>query len=350
VGYINYPSDLQQTGLRIKTKDGTASSFSTDKIAYLGSGQFTNIAVDQNGVLHYSFVDFAQNTVNHVSSSDGGQSFSATHLIYNAQNLFPNGGAAQVNDRENSAPSMAIDGLGNLHLVWNDFPANESLPLAFYSYSTDGGNTWSTPLDLTTIFPNRVFMPVVSAFGSRITIAGNVLDSAKLSEYHLALSDDGGVNFAPSIVMSSATTNFASIGTQPFVGDYSSSVRTHCNIYSLWTDCRSNDCKQYVAKYNQCANVGLVELTPVESSFQMQAIYPNPAKDNAQIAINSIDGQSLSLEIIDVNGRILTREELQIRKGENLFPVDVIQLKPGNYFIKLTDQTGVYYTRTLVKE
>lgn len=348
IGYINYPFDLQQTGLKVKRKAASSNSFSPQTLAYSGNGQFTNIGLDKSGTLHYTFVDIQMNNIYHVSSTDAGQTFSNPHLIYNAQNVFPQGNGT-VNSRENAAPSLAIDGDDNLHLVWGDFPNGQALPPSFYSISTDGGTTWSTPVDLTTIFSGSVFMPVVSAHGDRISIAGNVLTTDKKSEYYIALSDDNGSNFANSVKMSSGITDFAAIGLNNFVGDYSSSVRTHCTIYSLWTDCRANGCKQYIAKYNQCANVGLVELTPIESSFRVSSLYPNPVKENITIAITSEERNEGELKVIDAQGRILMTKNISLELGKNEHQLSTSDLEAGSYFIRFSDKSGVFMTRTFVK-
>lgn len=349
VGYINYPFDLQQTGLKVKVKTPGSNSFSAETVAYQGSGQLTNIATDANGIVHYTFVDLALNTINHVSSSDGGQSFSNTHLIANGQNVFPQGNF-KINDRENSAPSLAIDGANNLHLVWGEFPAGDTLPASYYSKSTDGGLNWSNPIELSSIFNDKVFMPVVSAYENRISISGNVLSNDKKSEYYLALSDDNGANFSWPVKLSSGITDFVSTGLQSFVGDYSSSVRTYCTIYSLWTDCRANGCKQYIGKYDQCANVGLVELTPIESNFSMDDIYPNPVIDKLHISIQSKINGSLKLEVMDASARILKTQDYDLVEGENNLSLDVIGLKAGNYFVKTSNSEGTFFTRTFVKD
>lgn len=349
VGYINYPFNNQQSGLRVRSKLSGQNSFSPAVTAYAGGGQLTNIGVDSNGILHYTFCDIVLDMVYHVSSVDGGQTFSTPHLINNGVNLFPNTSNSFVNDRENAAPSLAIDGANNLHLVWGEFPNNQQ-PLGYYSVSTNGGQTWSTPLDLSTLFGSSVFMPVVSAKNNRVTIGSNILDFAKKSEYHIITSSNNGTSFASPVKVSSGITDFTAIGLTPFVGDYSSAVRTNCNIYSLWTDCRANGCKQYIAKYDECLSTGLAELTPINSTFSLSNIFPVPTVNVLNLVIESQIVDNLIIEIYNNSGQKVKSENYLVNNGENRIELKLDEVSSGQYIMRLINKNGTYITRTFIKK
>jgi hypothetical protein len=347
IGYINYPFNVAQTGLKVKRKVAGQNSFSAASTAYAGSGQLTNIAVDSNGVLHYTFADIAANQLFHVSSTDGGQTFSSSHLVSSVANPFPSGIA--INDRENSAPSLAIDGRNNLHLVWGSFPSSSQQPDSYYSLSIDNGNTWSSPLNLTTLFGSNVFMPVVSVKNNHITIAGNVLDAQDKSAYTIVSSFDNGVAFSPPVKVSSGIVDFAAVGQGVFVGDYSSGVRTNCMIYSLWTDCGTNGCKQYVSKYDECNATGVTELTAIESTFSLKNIYPIPAKDYLNLSINSQIKDNLKIEVYNSIGQKVIDETEFLIKGDNKEKLFIGDIKSGNYILRLINDNGTLLTRNFVK-
>ena len=349
IGYINYPFNLQNTGLKVKRKAAGQSNFSPEVTAYPGNGQLTNITFDQNDVLHYSFVDIATNTVNHTSSSDNGQTFSSPNLIYNGNNLFPQSNY-KINDRENAAPSLAIDGSNKLHLVWGDFLFNETLPSSFYSNSSDGGATWSIPVELNTIFGGQVFMPIISAKNNHVSISGNLLDSTKKSIYHIASSNDNGQNFSTPLSISAGVTDFNQIGNDIFVGDYSSGIRTDCAIYSLWTDCSSNGCKQYIARYDECLSLGLNELTPIENHYTIQNIYPNPSIHEVQLEIQAQNSDELTLEIYNSAGQVVNTTSFVINTGLNNKIINIEQLKSGVYILKTTGAEGIFNTRIFTKQ
>ncbi|MCH2225259.1 MAG: T9SS type A sorting domain-containing protein [Crocinitomicaceae bacterium] len=349
VGYINYPSAITNTGLKVKVKNGGNNQFGSESVAYSGNGHFTNISTDNNGVLHYTFADIQQNKILHVSSNDGGQTFSSPNTIYNGSDLFPSNAANhKINERENAAPSFAIDGDNNLHLVWNDFLPNELQPTSFYSRSTNGGLNWSTPLILDTIFPGNVFMPTVSAFGNRVSIGGNVLNDNDSSEYYIILSSNGGQSFNASAKLSSGITDFNAIGLSVFVGDYSSAARTACTIYNLWTDCRSNGCKQYIAKYNECEHLNVVELTPIDSDFSIN-VYPTITDNIVNVELESETTGNFEFAIYSLNGNKVFEKVYTAKSGTSTYEIGVPNLTSGAYLLMVSDQKNTITTRRFFK-
>ncbi len=76
-------------------------------------------------------------------------------------------------------------------------------------------------------------------------------------------------------------------------------------------------------------------LLPVSSFI----IYPNPSQDNLQIAINSIKAQASQLEILDAQGRLLSKETITLVQGENIKNVSINHLPGGLYFVKVLNQS-----------
>jgi len=81
-----------------------------------------------------------------------------------------------------SFPTMAIDKSGNLYVVWEQAPtdANSNIigdTVLMYSYSTDEGNTWSTPVQIDTsgspdgVLHNNVFAWIAAGDDGRVNIA-----------------------------------------------------------------------------------------------------------------------------------------------------------------------------------
>lgn len=348
VGYINYPFNTQNTGLKLKRKTSLQSGFGPENLVYPGNGQLTNLLVDQNGVIHYTFADILQDKIYHVSSSDGGQSFTNPHLIFDAIKVFPRTNF-KINNRENAAPSLAIDNQNHLHLVWSDYPPNSNLPKSYYSRSVDNGVTWSTALDLETLFSDAVYIPVVSAYGNKVTISGNIVNSQKISNYKTVTSLNNGVNFNPPKSITTGTINFDSTGPGAFVGDYSSSARLECNIFSMWTHCNNNGCKQYISRYNDCLPTQVTELTPLNSSFYLNQIYPNPVQDILNLNIQSNKTDQLRIEIYDLSGKLLYESSTSIIDGTNEVNINLAHISSGLFQLKLTNQDHIFITRNILK-
>lgn len=80
-------------------------------------------------------------------------------------------------------------------------------------------------------------------------------------------------------------------------------------------------------------------------------VAPNPAVNgttnlviDAKTTVNNV-----SLQIVDINGRVVNAAAMQIRQGFNQYPVQVQHLNTGLYFIRLEGE-GVYQTVKFIKE
>ena len=347
IAYINY-TQYRSDGLKVRSKASGDKTFSNQVMAYQGLGQLSNIMVDGNGMLHYIFADLSSNKLGHVSSSDGGKSFSLIHSISDAGLLIPT--SFYINTRENAAPSLAIDGANNLHVVWNDF-IDGGFPKSYYSKSNDGGLSWlQTSLDISKKFNGNVFMPTVSAINNRVSISAYVLDDNKKSEFYIVSSNDYGQSFSPPFKVSTALTDFNLIGKDIFIGDYTSSARTNCLVYGVRTDARTKGQKLYVSKFNDCAAWGIQEITPINATYSLENLYPVPAHDFLNLDLNSEIADQISIDIMDVQGKIISSEKEIVSTGKNVFSINVVQLAAGNYLLKMVNKHNVYLTRMFAKK
>lgn len=345
IGYINYPFNMAETGLKVKSKLPNEAGFSDANLAYNGTGQFTNIGVDGNGILHYTFCDGTLDNVYHVSSSDGGQTFSNPHLIKNGVRLSPQSNYF-LNERENAAPSLAIDGDNNLYLVWNEFPIG-SFPTSFFSSSTDGGATWSNPVNLESLFDKVAFMPVVSAKGDNVTIGCYGVDADKKANYYIINSDNNAATFTDPLMVSSGITDFAQIGLAEFVGDYTTSTRTNCVIYNTWSDYRSGN-RQYISKLDVCASAGVYELTPVESTYYLNLTYGMENK-TITVDVKSSVNDVLLFEIYSLDGKKVYSRTNQIQEGTTVLTIPMSGFSNGKYLCYSSNQKGIVTTKLIEK-
>lgn len=351
IGYVNFAPGGSESHMKVKTKEAGSNTLSEAVTAYFSVGQFTNLKVDGQGVLHYTFCNFNTDRVHHVSSSDGGQTFDQIHIVHRGDILAPRsvgGATAFINERENAAVSLAIDRKDYLHLVWSDFPDGE-FPNSYYSRSTDGGATWSTPLDLSTEFGDNTYMPNITSYEDRISITAFVMDNSKTGDYYVLPSGDNGDTFLDPIKVSSAQTNLTFFKDN-FIGDYNTSVRTRCDVYSAYTDCRANGCKLYVSKIDECAITSVQELTPLSANFSLNKYYPSPAIDQLTIDIDMTENNTLSVEVYDLEGKQVYRGSQQVVKGNNIFTVGLSDVAAGSYLLKLVNEQEVFVTRLFTKQ
>lgn len=64
-------------------------------------------------------------------------------------------------------------------------------------------------------------------------------------------------------------------------------------------------------------------------------LYPNPATDQFQISYNSLQANTVYLQIIDMQGRILRQQTIISQRGINQVEVSLSQLPMGVYICRL---------------
>lgn len=67
-------------------------------------------------------------------------------------------------------------------------------------------------------------------------------------------------------------------------------------------------------------------------------IYPNPGKDQITIELYALAGNSVTLTVYDVQGRLI--ETFKVREYQKLFILKTSSYESGQYFLKCTDNTG----------
>ena len=75
----------------------------------------------------------------------------------------------------------------------------------------------------------------------------------------------------------------------------------------------------------------------VESSLEC-TLYPNVVIDNlVNLNINSEKVRKVDIEIVDINGRILQKQEEQLLFGKNHILINLINLAKGTYYMRVND-------------
>lgn len=91
--------------------------------------------------------------------------------------------------------------------------------------------------------------------------------------------------------------------------------------------------------------------TSIENVSAITAIklYPVPTAEKLQVEFNTNTGLALTLELVNINGSILTQKKLKTNQGNNIETFDVATLSSGIYFLKITDGNSIWSER-FVKE
>jgi hypothetical protein len=95
---------------------------------------------------------------------------------------------------------LTTDAAGRLHAAWVDTSAGDHQ--IFYGRSTDGGSTWSSPINLSDLAGANTHKTAVLAFEDTIFVAWD--ESERTGQVFLAKSTDGGLSFGRPVQISAA--------------------------------------------------------------------------------------------------------------------------------------------------
>ncbi len=85
-----------------------------------------------------------------------------------------------------------------------------------------------------------------------------------------------------------------------------------------------------------------------ESEFQM-SLYPNPAENQAWLALDWEGRGTVHIEFLDARGRVVQTQDQMLVPGPNQLPLDVSQLTEGSYAIKVQLPNRVLAMRLVVE-
>ncbi len=330
--------------------------------------QFGNVKVSDDGAVHMTCMRLDQQTqagqVLYVKSTDGGVTYSAPLTIANATSGFPSNGfspqliAAKVHNRENSAVSLAVEG-NNIYAAWSDM-ANGDLK-SYYAYSNDGGTTWVAPVEINVFGSDFYYvMPNLAADAGGCSVTFYAVNrTSKISDYMIMDLSNGGATIEGYEVISSTQTDFTgeADNQEAFYGDYNASVRLGCNTYATYSDGKEGSPHVYIAKVNTCSSIDSqgggatsVEYLSVNSDYYISNVFPNPVKDNLFVEFDAKKSKQLSIQVIDVKGSIVYKDQLGVTAGKKVYALELANIASGNYSLRVEDQAGVFNTRNFIKQ
>jgi hypothetical protein len=91
-----------------------------------------------------------------------------------------------------------------------------------------------------------------------------------------------------------------------------------------------------------------VPVTEMEEGITM-FVYPVPAEDFISIRVNNVSVEEVAtISIMNVMGKTVLNEQVNLNEGSSIFTTPVSQLAPGNYFVKLQLENGSFEVRKIV--
>ncbi len=85
-------------------------------------------------------------------------------------------------------------------------------------------------------------------------------------------------------------------------------------------------------------------------TLELGNIYPNPTTDNASITVNAIENSNLSISIVDLSGKIISQEMVNVSNGENTIQLNTTNLTQGMYFVSISNRDNINTNLRLIKK
>ncbi len=200
-----------------KSTDG-GETFSTPENVSNNPGFSRVPAIAVNGNIVYTVwqdTSFGNQDIFFAKSTDGGETFSTPENVSN-------------NPGRSAAPAIAVNG-NIVYTVWQDGTDNPGSREIFFAKSTDGGETFSTPENVSKNDGISHF-PQVALDGNNVYLVwGDDTDGFK--DIFFAKSTDGGETFStPENISNNQIENSDSFSYQPSIN-----VKSN-NVYVVWHD------------------------------------------------------------------------------------------------------------------
>jgi hypothetical protein len=92
------------------------------------------------------------------------------------------------------------------------------------------------------------------------------------------------------------------------------------------------------------ASESLISTGIAEFDFEgaIGQVYPNPAAQDANVALNLFEGAMVDVSISDLTGRRISTLAVSISAGENNLKLNVADLKAGYYFLNIQEVEGKF--------
>jgi hypothetical protein len=231
---------------------------------------------------------------------------------------------------------------GNIYLLCSVTTPADPLDVMFVR-STDGGNSWSTPVRINNDLSNenyQWFGTMSVAPNGRIDVVWldtrNSPQFAYYSALYYSYSLDGGLNWSENEQLSDEFDPSIGYPQQNKMGDYFHMISDNDYAHLSWAGTFNGEEDVYYGRISPWF-VGLDNTFDSENDQFTLVNFPNPFKDVTTIRYQLNESNHVQLGVYDVYGKLvqLLADETQERGTYNI-EFNAANLPEGVYFCKLT--------------
>ncbi len=113
--------------------------------------------------------------------------------------------------------------------------------------------------------------------------------------------------------------------------------------FDVYLNCYKENNELIYSQFDNDCCKGLTEIGNIISAPPNLKVYPNPAKTH--ITIGSETAQTLTIEIFELTGKLVSSEKVQTNEGFN-----ISSLSKGVYLYKITDEEGNLFINKFIKQ
>ena len=328
-----------------------------------GFGQGTNVQTGPNGQIYVCWADHAvlqfpyqADGLGFTASMNGGTSFRSAKIAfkYDGTRTFP--GDDTYNDiRVADFPAMAVDKSWGAHRgrIYVTYPTKENgigKSIVQIRYSDDEGYHWSKPTTVSISWGKQNFFPWITVDDATGEVWVVYFSFDKPTKYltntYVAHSSDGGATWENQKVSDVAhitapiNNNFFAQG---YAGDYIGITAYGGKAYPIWQDDRNGTWQLYCSPVTSSTQKSQdISQSSINETERKVIASPNPVKNSLQLQV--FNEQINNVQLVNQSGVIVKQWNNVTSKN-----LDVADIAPGIYILKITGRENKVYTQKIIK-